>query len=108
MEEFDYAALIAATGVSPRAIQLAFARYGSTTPHRYFRILKLHQARKALRAGLCDRKATIGDIAAAHGFRNPSRFAQLYRRQFGELPSETRVLGVTRPLRHRARHRLQG
>ena len=91
MEEFDYAALTAATGVSPRAIQIAFAQYGSTTPHRYFRILKLHRVRKALRAGPCDRKATIGDIAAAHGFWNPSRFAQLYRQQFGERPSETRA-----------------
>ncbi|MYJ70759.1 MAG: AraC family transcriptional regulator [Rhodospirillaceae bacterium] len=91
MEEFDYAALTAATGLSPRAIQLAFAQYGSTTPHRYFRILKLHRARNALRAGPGDCKATIGDIAAAHGFWSPSRFTQMYRQLFGELPSETRA-----------------
>ena len=54
------------------------------------------------------RLGTHGDIAAAHGFWNPSRFAQLYRRQFGELPSETRVSGVTRPLRHRTGRRHQG
>ena len=91
MEEFDYATLSAATGGSPRSIQLAFAERIHTTPLRYFRAIRLQRARKALLAGAGDRSATIGDIAAAHGFWNWSRFTQLYRRQFGEAPSETRA-----------------
>ena len=91
MEEFDYATLSAATGGSPRSIQLAFAERVHTTPLRYFRAIRLHRARNALLARAGDRSATIGDIAAAHGFCNWSRFTQLYRRQFGEAPSETRA-----------------
>ena len=91
MEEFDYARLSAATGGSPRSIQLAFAERIQITPLRYFRAIRLHRARYALLAGAGDRSATIGDIAAAHGFCNWSQFAQLYRRQFGETPSETRA-----------------
>ena len=91
MEEFDYATLSAATGGSPRSIQLAFAERIQTTPLRYFRAMRLQRARKALLAAAGDRSSTIGDIAAAHGFWNWSRFTQLYRRQFGEAPSETRA-----------------
>jgi len=91
MDEFDYATLSAATGGSPRSIQLAFAERIQTTPLRYFRAMRLQRARKALLAGAGDRSSTIGDIAAAHGFWNWSRFTQLYRRQFGEAPSETRA-----------------
>ena len=91
MEEFDYAALSAATGSSPRSIQLAFAEHVQVTPLRYFRAIRLHRARKALLTGAGGPSATIGDIAAAHGFWNWSLFTQLYRRQFDEAPSETRA-----------------
>lgn len=91
MTEFDYAALVSATGRCRRSIQMAFARNAWTTPLRYFRALKLHRVRGVLLADPGDRHATIGDIAAAHGFWNWSRFTQLYRRQFGEKPSETRA-----------------
>ncbi|MDE0422402.1 MAG: helix-turn-helix domain-containing protein [Gammaproteobacteria bacterium] len=103
MGKFDYATLSAATGRSPRSIQLAFAERIHITPLRYFRAIRLHRARNALLAGAGDRSATIGDIAAAHGFWNWSLFTQLYRRQFGEAPSETRARANTRDAR-RALH----
>lgn len=90
MDQFDYAALAAATGRGPRSIQSAFRRHAGTTPLRYHRALKLHRVRDVLRAGAGDGAATIGDIAAAHGFWNHSGFTQLYRRQFGETPYVTR------------------
>lgn len=96
MEEFDYATLAAATGKSPRLIQMAFAEHLRTTPTRYFRAVRLHRARNALLAGGGARPATISNVAAAHGFWNWSRFAQLYRRQFGETPSETRARAAAR------------
>ncbi len=99
MEEFDYEALAAATGRSPRSIQMAFSRYAQTTPLRYFRTLKLQRVREVLLTDPGDRAATIGDIAAAHGFWSWSRFTGLYRQQFGERPSETRA---------RAKGRLSG
>ena len=97
MAEFDYEALAAAVGRCPRAIQMAFAEHARTTPYRYFRNLKLHRAREALLADAGNRAATIGDIAAAHGFWNWGRFTQLYRHQFGETPSQTRVRLKGRP-----------
>ncbi|MXY05031.1 MAG: AraC family transcriptional regulator [Gammaproteobacteria bacterium] len=96
MEKFDYATLSAATGGSPRSIQLAFAERIQITPRRYFRAIRLHRARHALLTGAGGRSATIGDIAAAHGFWNWSLFTQLYRRQFGEAPSETRARAKSR------------
>lgn len=97
MAEFDCAELAAAVNRCPRAIQMAFCEYARTTPYRYFRNLQLHRAREELLAGPSDRAETIGDIAAAHGFWNWSRFSQLYREQFGEAPSQTRVRSKSRP-----------
>ena len=91
MREFDYAKLSAATGASPRTIQMAFAEHAGTPPINYFRAVRLHRVRNALLAGAGAGPKTIGDIAAAHGFQSWSRFSQLYRRQFGETPSETRA-----------------
>ncbi len=90
MTEFDYAALCAVTRRSPRSIQIAFAQHARTTPLRYFRALKLARVRRALLEDR-GRAVSIGDIAAADGFWSWSRFTQLYRTQFGELPSETRT-----------------
>lgn len=97
MEEFDYTTLSAVTGNSPRSIQLAFADHLQVPPRHYFRTVKLHRVRNALLNDPGDRSVTIGDIAAAHGFWNWSRFTQLYRQQFGETPSETRARAKGRP-----------
>ena len=59
MEEFDYAALSAATGSSPRSIQLAFAEHIRMTPLGYFRAIRLHRARNALLTGSGGWPATI-------------------------------------------------
>ena len=48
MEEFDYAALSAATGSSRRSIQMAFSQHLRMTPVGYFRAIRLHRARNAL------------------------------------------------------------
>lgn len=90
MTEFDYAALCAATRRGPRSIQAAFARHARATRLRKFRALKLARVRRTLLADQ-DQAASIGDIAAAGGFWSWSRFTQIYRSQFGELPSETRT-----------------
>ena len=91
MATYDAAALAAAVGRSSRAIQMAFAEHARMTPSRYFNSLKLHRARTALQADPGDRAATIGDIAMTHGFQDWSRFARMYRQQFGETPSRTRA-----------------
>ena len=95
MTEFDYAALCSATRRSKRSIQLAFARHARTTPSHYFRAAKLADARRALLSDSGE-EASIGDIAARRGFWSWSRFTQLYKTQFGELPSETRAHAAAR------------
>jgi len=75
---------------SRRLIEQAFSDQVKMGPLAYARIVRLHNARRKLRDA--DLKyQSIGDIAAEEGFWDWSRFATYYRRQFGELPSETRL-----------------
>lgn len=72
---------------SVRALQMAFRRFRATTPMAALRRIRLDEARREmLRAG---RRESLGRIAAGHGFSNPGRFAQLFRRTYGAYPSET-------------------
>ena len=75
----------AATGVSARALQLAFRRFRDTTPMARLRALRLELAREDLaRDG-----ATVTSVAVACGFGSLGRFAADYKARFGEPPSET-------------------
>jgi AraC family ethanolamine operon transcriptional activator len=80
-----------AFGVSDRLLRLAFHETHGMGPLAYFRILRLHAARDALRAAR-GRDVTVGGLLAACGVTRPAAFAGTYRLHFGELPSET--LGV--------------
>ncbi|MEO0978151.1 MAG: helix-turn-helix domain-containing protein [Pseudomonadota bacterium] len=74
---------------SKRSVEQAFATHVQLGPLAYSRLLRLHQARHHLR----DRSRlndSTGDIASDTGFWDRSRFSDYYRKQFGELPSETR------------------
>ncbi|HBC06370.1 MAG TPA: AraC family transcriptional regulator, partial [Rhodospirillaceae bacterium] len=61
--------------------------YGMS-PMAYLRLVRLKRVHSALRNGGED-GATIAQIARAWGFGHMGRFAEIYRHQFGELPSET-------------------
>lgn len=75
---------------SKRLIEQAFSDQVNMGPLAYARVIRLHNARrKLLDADLLSQ--SIGDIAAEEGFWDWSRFSSYYRRQFGELPSETRL-----------------
>jgi AraC-like DNA-binding protein len=79
-------AIADAAGCSIRALQLAFRRFRDTTPMAALQRLRLEAARtEILRAGPAQ---SLTRIAAEHGFSNPSRFAQLFRRTYGAYPSE--------------------
>ena len=77
-------------GCTPRSIQSTFAVQGTPNPSQYLRAVKLNRVRRDLLDGRRNGES-IGDIAARHGFWNWSRFSQYYRRQFGELPSQTKA-----------------
>ena len=58
------------------------------SPKRYLMLRELHAIRSALRRATSS-EATVTDVLSSHGIWEFGRFATRYRRQFGELPSET-------------------
>lgn len=83
--------LCAELGVSDRALRRAFRETFGSEPLDYFRIMRMHAVRAALRAAHGSGQP-VADIVSRWGFGRLGSFAGEYRRQFGELPSET--LGV--------------
>jgi AraC-like DNA-binding protein len=79
--------LAALAGVRPRTLEGHFKTYLGTTPLGWVRRLRLARARQQLLAA--DEQASVTNIAIANGFSELGRFAAQYRRQFGELPSQT-------------------
>jgi AraC-like DNA-binding protein len=77
--------LAAHIGVSVRTMHDAVQRYRGMSLHRYLRLRRLWLVRRRLVAGAESVKAA----ALAYGFWHLSDFAQAYREQFGEMPSET-------------------
>lgn len=72
-------------GVGARRLQAAFHETLNTSPTDYLRRIKLEHARADLLTG------TYGVASTAYrwGFNHPGRFSALYRKKFGESPSET-------------------
>ena len=71
-------------GVSRRTLEFAFRAVLGCSPSRFFRVRRLARVRRDLLRG-----ASVTEAALAHQFVSLGRFAELYRRQFGELPSDT-------------------
>lgn len=88
--------LCQAAGVSRRTLEYAFRERFGLSPKAYMLARRLDEVRAELRRDP-DRQS-ITRVANQWGFHHLSRFAALYRRQFGELPSETTgaILGVAR------------
>ncbi|OIH93695.1 hypothetical protein BIU90_08600 [Curtobacterium sp. MCBA15_001] len=78
--------LAAASGLSVRGLQNAFARDLGTTPTRYLRDLRLDGAHREIEAG---EAASVADVARDWQFHHLGRFASAYGERFGERPSET-------------------
>ena len=81
------ASLCKAAEVSERTLQYAFVERFDVTPKRYVQAHRMHAVRrrlKSLASTVC-----VSDIANHFGFWHMGQFAGDYRRQFGELPSET-------------------
>lgn len=80
------AEIAAAAGCGVRALQLAFQRFRGTTPMRALQQARLEQARTEMLRP--DRTDSLARIAAGYGFSNPTRFARLFRSNYGLYPSE--------------------
>jgi AraC family ethanolamine operon transcriptional activator len=74
--------------INERTLRRVLSGWYGVPPKQYLLARRLHEVRKALIQPL-DSKTEINVIANRMGFTHMGNFAALYRRQFGELPSET-------------------
>ena len=79
--------LARAAGVSVRTLYRASTRHLGGPPVARLRLTRLQQVRRRLLEP--DPGETITSAATEWGFFHLGRFSELYRRHFGEMPSET-------------------
>jgi len=81
--------LVAASGVSRRALTLAFRTHLKQSPMQYLRARRLQLARDELVAAGRRGVGTVTDVAISCGFTHLSKFARDFAVAFGEPPSRT-------------------
>jgi AraC family ethanolamine operon transcriptional activator len=74
-------------GVSWRTLDYGFRQNYGVGPKQYLQSVRLDGVRRELRTAAPG--TLIRDVALRWGFWHSSQFAKDYRRQFGQLPSET-------------------
>jgi AraC-like DNA-binding protein len=82
--------LVALSGVSTSSLYEAFQRERAMSPMRMLRDVRLARVRQDLLRA--EPGESVTTAALRWGFTHLARFSGLYRRQFGELPSETLLL----------------
>jgi AraC-like DNA-binding protein len=85
-EPLTIEAIANVAGCSVRSLQLAFRSFRGTSPMSVLQRVRLEAARAEMLRS--EQGQSLARIAAEHGFSNPSRFAQLFRRTYGAYPSE--------------------
>ena len=80
--------MCAAAGVSERTLRYAFDDMMRISPNRYLSMLRLCTACRSLSLSDASRRS-VKSVALSCGLWDLSRFADNYRRVFGELPRET-------------------
>jgi AraC-like DNA-binding protein len=91
-EPITAADLARAAGSSVRSLQIAFRRELGQTPLEHVREARLVSARAELLSGQEGEGGappTVAAVSLRWGFLNAGRFSSLYRRRFGEYPSDT-------------------
>lgn len=86
-EPLSIAALANEIGVGLRSLQLSFREVHGLAPREFLGRVRLQRARERLLAA--DPSDQVTSIALDCGFTHLGRFAEAYRRAFGERPSET-------------------
>ncbi len=87
-ESISMEELVAASGVSARALYGGFRRFRGTSPMAYLKWLRLERAHADLK-GASPEEATVGQIALRYGFAHLGHFSNAYRRKYGVPPSHT-------------------
>jgi adenylate cyclase len=97
-EPLSMARLASRCGVAPRTLTDHFCAFVGVSPMQYLRRLRLAAAREQLLAAGPGTSVTA--VARTYGFNHFGRFAEQYRRSFGETPSETLRHGRAAALAH--------
>lgn len=79
--------IAAASGVTPRALQLGFRNFRNTTPMESLRTERLRRVHQELMAAAPG--ASVTEVAIRWGFSHLGRFSQAYKNQYGQSPSTT-------------------
>jgi AraC-like DNA-binding protein len=87
-DEITITDLSTLTGVSTRKLQSDFSRHYGMGPMSFIRRERLKCVREELLRTQPD-GVSVADVAFCWRFHNPSYFTKLYKKQFGENPSET-------------------
>lgn len=87
-EPWSTSSLAVRVHLSVRSLQEGFARDYGMPPMAYLQMVRLRRARDLLREG-SPNETTVAKVASDLGLSHLGRFAAAYRREFGELPSET-------------------
>lgn len=85
-EDISLIDIASAARVSLRTLNHLFHRYRDASPMNVLRNLRLDAARAMLLRGTAE---SVTEAAFACGFSHLGRFAEYYRRRFGELPKMT-------------------
>lgn len=93
LESLNTALFAKESCVSERTLQYAFLDFFGSSPAAMIKSLRLASARSELRKSIQGHK-TVAEIAYKIGFRHMPQFAADYRKEFGELPSETLARSV--------------
>lgn len=80
--------LMAVTGLSERTLRMGFQKFYGVSPQKYLQLRRLHQAKQLL-SDPRQEENTVTKVAAKLGMWDFGRFAERYKRLFGELPSTT-------------------
>ena len=87
LESFVHVAdLCRVAGINPRTLSRAFRELRGIRPYRYLQHLRLSEAKRVLSF----EGGTVTQAAMRFGFRELGKFGLLYRKAFGESPSETK------------------
>jgi AraC-type DNA-binding domain-containing proteins len=82
--------VVAAAGVSQRTLFDGFKRFRNTTPMAFLKSVRMENIRaELLREDPMTPGVSVTSIAVKWGFTNLGRFAESYRKRYGELPSAT-------------------
>jgi AraC-like DNA-binding protein len=87
-QDIDSEELARQAQMSLRSLYGLFERNAGTSPKNYIRQKKLERINLCLSDPTCNVR-NVTEVAMDYGFLHLGRFSDSYRKQFGELPSDT-------------------